>query len=151
VGRLAILALAVWAIVHPRAPRLAHAEEVARAWAQAVEEDKRPPVFGTRDRDLAVGAYWAIRESWLQPSAVGDGGKSRGVWQLQTEAGKADLLTQARAWREMLHEGQRLCPESPAAPISGGCTGAGRRLADRRVELALRALSRARENLGGCP
>jgi hypothetical protein len=140
------LALAVWATVHPRAPRLADAPAIARAWAQAVDEDTRPPVFGSKDRDCAIGAYWALRESWLNAHAVGDAGKSHGAWQEQTAAGKADLLTQARAWRDLLRAGARVCPASPAAPLSGGCEPGhkGRKLADRRVRNALRALDEAR-------
>jgi hypothetical protein len=144
VAHFVALALAVWATVHPRAPRLRDAPAIARAWAQAIDEDKREPVFGSKDRDCAVGAYYAIRESWLNATAIGDGGKSRGAWQEQSPAGRADLLTQARAWRELLHEGARVCPASPAAPLSGGCEE-GRKLADRRVRNALRALYEARE------
>jgi hypothetical protein len=146
-ARLVALVLAVWAAFHPRAPMLADALPIARAWAQAVGEDRRAPVFGSRDEDLAVGAYYALRESWLTAHAVGDGGKSHGAWQEQSDAGRRDLLTQARAWLELLHEGARTCPAAPTAPLSGGCVAA-RKMAERRVLRALSLLSLVR---GACP
>ncbi|MGH7440866.1 MAG: hypothetical protein ACRENE_34750 [Polyangiaceae bacterium] len=90
-------------------------------------------------------AYYAFRESWLRKNAVGDGGKSFGVWQERAATGKADVLTQARAWVGLLRAGARDCPQSPAAPLSGGCN-AGRHLADRRVARARALLDRIRSS-----
>ncbi|HEX3346057.1 MAG TPA: hypothetical protein VHS09_15845 [Polyangiaceae bacterium] len=143
---LKIIVLAIWAAVHPAAPRLPDAAPIAAAIETAVSQDAEAPVFGSREEDAAVMAYYAIRESWLTHDAVGDGGRSFGVWQLRSASGRADLPTQARAWLSLLHEGARICPASPAAPLSGGCVAA-RSTADRRatrartlLESAMRAL-----------
>jgi hypothetical protein len=142
----AALVLAVWGLIHPQAPAMPEARAIADAWAAAVLEDPLPPVFRTKREDLGIGAVWALRESWLRSSVVGDGGKSFGVWQLQTDAGRGPLLTQARAWLVLQHDGARTCPESPAAPLSGGCkVRKARQLADQRVRYALRLLEQLSE------
>jgi hypothetical protein len=143
---LKLLVLAIWGAVHPGAPRLRDAASIADAIDAAVSSDAEPPVFGTREEDAAVMAYWALRESWLTADAVGDGGRSFGVWQQPPSVGRADLRTQAHSWLGLLHEGARICPASPAAPLSGGCT-AGRWLADRRATKARRLLDEARRQL----
>src|ERR1700689_1896750 len=102
---LKIIVLAIWAAVHPGAPRLPDAAAIAAAIDAAVSQDAEPSVFGSREEDAAVMAYYAIRERWLSQDAVGDGGRSFGVWQLRSASGRADLLTQARAWLALLHEG----------------------------------------------
>lgn len=120
------LVSAIWSALHPVAARAGDAFELAKA-IEAVS-DRLLPVFGTREDDAAVMAH-AFREGWLRKDAVGDGGKGFGVWQEQCAAGKADVLTQARAWVGLLRAGAQACPRSPAAPLSGGCK-AGRRVAD---------------------
>jgi hypothetical protein len=147
---LKILVLAIWAAIHPGAARLADAGAIAAAIDEAVSRDVEPAVFGSREEDAAVMAYYALRESWLSHDAVGDGGRSFGVWQMRTASGRADLPTQARAWLALLHEGARLCPASPAAPLSGGCVAA-RSTADRRAIKAHSLLLSAKEALGDAP
>jgi hypothetical protein len=137
---LKTIILAIWAAVHPAAPRLADASKIADAITTVVSQETELPVFGTAEDDAAVMAYYALRESWLRNGLIGDGGRSFGVWQEPPATGRADLLTQARAWFRLLREGARICPDSPAAPLSGGCVAA-RKVADRRVR-------RARELLG---
>jgi hypothetical protein len=143
---LKLLVLSIWAAVHPAAPRLHDAALIADAIQAAVTSDAEPPVFGSREDDAAVMAYYAIRESWLSKDAVGDGGLSFGVWQQRSSAGRADVVTQARSWLSLLHEGARICPASPAAPLSGGCH-AGRHVADRRATRAHALLEAARKSL----
>jgi len=140
------IVLAIWAAVHAGAPRLPDAAPIAAAIDAAVSHDAKPPVFGSREEDAAVMAYYALRESWLSHDAVGDGGRSFGVWQLRSASGRGDLPTQARAWLALLHEGARVCPESPAAPLSGGCVAA-RLTADRRAIKARRLLESAKKTL----
>jgi hypothetical protein len=142
--------LTIWGAIHPAAPHLHDASRIADAIQAAVTADAEAPVFGSRDEDAAVMAYYALRESWLSSSAVGDGGRSFGVWQLRSASGRADLETQARAWLALLHEGARICPASPAAPLSGGCTAA-RSTADRRATRAHALLEAAKKTLGGDP
>jgi hypothetical protein len=144
---LKLLVLTIWAAVHPAAPRLPDAPQIAAAIDTAVSQDAEPPVFGSREEDAAVMAYYAIRESWLSHDAVGDGGLSFGVWQMRSASGRADLSTQARAWLALLHAGARSCPASPAAPLSGGCVAA-RSTADRRATKARRLLESAKKTLG---
>ncbi len=145
---LKILVLAVWSAIHPAAPKLVDAPEIATAIATVVSEDPEPPVFGSREEDAAVMAYYALKESWLRKGVVGDNGRSFGVWQEPETTGKADVLTQARAWVAVLREGARLCPASPAAPLSGGCVAA-RKVADRRVKRARALLDMAKIQLAG--
>jgi hypothetical protein len=136
---LKALVMALWSAVHPLAPTLPDAPEIADAIVMAVSQDSAPPVFGSREEDAAVMAYYALRESWLRKHAVGDGGRSFGVWQENATTGRADVVTQARAWLFMLHEGARICPDNPAAPLSGGCKAAS--------HMALRRVAKARELL----
>jgi hypothetical protein len=143
---LKVIVLAIWAAVHPGAPRLPDAAPIAAAIETAVSQDAEPPVFGSREEDAAVMAYYAIRESWLTHDAIGDGGRSFGVWQLRSASGRADLSTQAHAWLALLHEGARICPASPAAPLSGGCVAA-RSTADRRAVRARSLLESAMKTL----
>jgi hypothetical protein len=143
---LKILVLAIWSAIHPAAPRLHDARQIAAAIETAVSQDPEPPVFGSREEDAAVMAYYALRESWLNKDAIGDGGRSFGAWQQRNAAGRADLGTQARAWLALLHEGARICPESPAAPLSGGCSVA-RSTADRRANKARELLEEAKRTV----
>jgi hypothetical protein len=143
---LKLLVFAVWSAIHPAAPKLQDAPEIAAAIERVVSQDPQPPVFGSREEDAAVMAYWALKESWLRKGVVGDGGRSFGVWQEPAITGKADVLTQARAWVAVLREGARLCPDSPAAPLSGGCVAA-RKVADRRVKRARALLNTAKAAL----
>lgn len=143
---LRVLVLAVWSAINPAAPKLVDAPEIATAIATVVSEDPQAPVFGSREEDAAVMAYYALRESWLRKGVVGDNGRSFGVWQEPASTGRADVLTQARAWVATLREGARLCPASPAAPLSGGCVAA-RKVADRRVKRARALLETARQAL----
>jgi hypothetical protein len=136
---LKTLVLAIWAAVHPQAPKLADAPEIAAAIETVITQDPAPPVYGSREEDAAVMAYYALRESWLRKRAVGDGGRSFGVWQENATTGRADILTQARAWLFLLHEGERICPANPAAPLSGGCAAA--------ALISARRVARARELL----
>lgn len=147
---LKLLVITIWAAMHPAAPRMRDAAIIADAIQAAVSSDQAPPVFGSREDDAAVMAYYALRESWLTRDAVGDGGRSFGVWQQPASVGRADLLTQARAWLSFLHEGARICPASPAAPLSGGCV-AGRSVADRRARSARVLLEGARKALAAPP
>jgi hypothetical protein len=143
---LKALVMAIWSAMHPMAPSLPDAPEIADAIVIAVSQDTAPPVFGSREEDAAVMAYYALRESWLRKHVVGDGGRSFGVWQENSRTGRADVVTQARAWLVLLHEGARICPANPAAPLSGGCQAAGR-LAARRVTKALELLELAKRTL----
>jgi hypothetical protein len=143
---LRTLVLAIWAAIHPAAPKLPDAPEIAVAIETVITQDQLPPVFGSREEDAAVMAYWALRESWLRKNAVGDNGRSFGIWQEQSAAGKGDIMTQARTWLFMLHEGAKMCPDNPAAPLSGGCRNAAR-LARRRVAKARELLETVRRAL----
>lgn len=136
---LRALCFAIWTAISPLAPQAPDAGAIAQAIAETVAADA-DPVFGDRDLEAAVDAYYAFRESRLRRAPKpGDGGKSFGAWQEQSEAGRRDLRTQAAYWLELLHWGARACPASPAAPLSGGCLAA-RALADRRVDRATELL-----------
>jgi len=131
---------------------------VAVAILEAVEHDREPPVFGSRDADAAVLGLWAWRESRLDPYAVNPAGRSFGAWQQGRPCGTAPVTQQARCFLHLLHAGARLCPDSPGAVAWGACHArdvlTGRdvaELAAERVERALRALARVREPLPPLP
>ena len=117
------LLIAFVAAIHPMAPQCGHAADVVNAVALAVASDPLPPVFASREADAAVLTYVAWRESRFDTHASGDGGKSRGAWQLGTAAGRADTATQARAALAHLHEDAVACRDLPlAAYKSGNCS-----------------------------
>jgi hypothetical protein len=137
----------VWAFIHPQLPVSGDAAEIASAIVTVVLEDgDRSPVTGSHALDAAAMAYWAACESTLRlgafhAHAVSPGDhRSAGAWQLGPEWGQRSALEQARAWLYLLRAGAKVCPESPASPLSGGCQRA-RKLADRRMEEARRALA----------
>ena len=119
---LATLILAFWTAIHPQLARQGDAALVAPAIATAVLEDAEgAPVFGSHVEDAAVMAFFAYKESSLYNNAVGDGGRSFGIWQQQTACGRATVVEQARCWLRLLHEGAKKCPESPSAIAWGSC------------------------------
>jgi hypothetical protein len=137
---LKALCFAVWAAFNPHAVFSKHSEALADAIATATLFDPSP-TFGSAEPEAAVAARYAVEESWLHLRAVGDSGQAHGAFQLHTPAGRGSAQEQAEGWLTMLHDGAVLCPESPAAPLSGGCHRA-RKLADRRVKAAFEVLQR---------
>lgn len=136
--QLRALVFAVWSAIHP-GPLPSDADAIADAIVEAIVfRSKGPPVLGSHDLDLVAMALWADGESALRlhpPARSHDAKdhKSCSVWQEPCAfVWTHTLRDQARYWIWLLHEGARICPESPAADLSGGCT-AGRGLADRRV------------------
>jgi hypothetical protein len=102
---LHIVVLAVWALMHGGAERLAAAPAIASAIEYAVNHDSSPPFTGDRNLDAAVMGYYALRESWLQVNAVGDNGASCGPWQIRCEySRKMSLRDQASLWLRMVHQ-----------------------------------------------
>jgi hypothetical protein len=102
---LRLLVLAVWALIHPAAPHLRDAEPIADAIARAVDTAGALP--WSREETTAVMAYYAMRESWLNAHAVGDGGRSCGPWQIRCDLVRrigmdAPLDEQARIWLSLV-------------------------------------------------
>jgi hypothetical protein len=74
---------------------------------------------------------------------------AHGPWQLHGAMGLAPLSQQARAELYLIHEGERICPDSPLAPLAGGCrVRAARRMADA---LDARARELVTKSTGGTP
>lgn len=143
--QLQALCLAIWTAIAPGALHVKTAPRIALAIANAVYADgENAPATSSHAEDAALMAYFAIRESWLDPLAVGDGGKAHGVWQLHGMAGHAPLEAQARAWLRMLHEGARMCPEHPTAIMWGGCRGRDQLTGHDFAELAAKREERTR-------
>lgn len=120
---LVTLVQSVWYQVDPIWPRTRDAQEIAVGIALVVVEDREnPPVFTSHDEDAEVMAYWGLRESGLDKHAIGDGGRSHGVWQQRTAAGFSDSVSvQGRSELRLLRQGKLMCPGSPAAILWGGC------------------------------
>lgn len=129
---LVALLLAIWSLIHPRLPKLAHANEIAVAIVDTLEEERRAgktPVYDSWEQDAAVQAYFAFRESTLDPHANGDCRHvgelatcaAHGVWQLHGACGKLSVEEQARCWRAMLRSSP--CKVHPAAIMWGACSG----------------------------
>lgn len=115
------LILAFWHALSPGLDRLPSAKRIAAAIVRAVEADPLPAVYGESLRDAAMLAYFAVRESSLDPRAVGDGGRSRGVWQMRGACGSANVEAQAACWLRMLHDSD--CDDHPVAAMWGVCSG----------------------------
>lgn len=140
---LRTIVLTCWALWYPGAERSSDAPAIANAIVVAVLEDAdNAPVTGSHAEDAALMAVYALRESWLRHGLVGDGGRSFAVWQQPAYVGRLSIEEQARAWLFTLHAAAEVCPESPAAPLAGGCERA-RAVADRRARTARRLLARA--------
>jgi hypothetical protein len=135
---LSTLVLTFMAAISPGAEHRGDASSLATAIASTIESDPLPPVFGTKERDAAMMALYAWHESNFAAHPTpqswdAKAGKSCGYWQQAClGAGTLDVIGQARMWLWQLHEGAKICPDSPAAPLSGGCSRA-RRVADART------------------
>jgi hypothetical protein len=153
---LVALCFAVWSAMTPSYAHVGDAAAIAGAIAQAVVDDgKRAPVFSSHAEDAALAAVYAAHESSLNAHAWHESDNdedhpSVGPWQLGVEWQGRPLFAQARVWLYMLHEGRRICSESPAAPLSGGCKRA-RRLADRRHAEATSLLATALHGFSQTP
>ena len=139
--------LVVAAMLAPGAERTPGAADVVQAVALAVQ-DARARVFDddpTGDTDAVVQLVYAWRESGFRADAVGDGGKSLGMWQLRyTPAAFAlDPLRAAIVWRRLAFAGKRRWPDCPLRGVSGGGS-AGERVAAQRVQLARQLVGRLR-------
>ena len=114
------------------------ANEIAESIATAVLEEPAP-VFGSAEEDASVLAVFALGESGLYrtprpQSWDARAGVSCGYLQEPCAFVRdRSVLEQTRYWLDLARRGTVLCPENPVAPLSGGCHGAARRLADSRV------------------
>lgn len=145
---LRALVFAVWAAMTPSYAHVGDASAISAAIAEAVVEDGgNAPVYSSHAHDAALMAYWAARESTLNLHAVNDGHRSWGAWQEDARTGRADALTQARAWLWMLHAGARMCPEHPATVAWGACHARDVLTGQDVAKLAAQRETRARELL----
>jgi len=119
------LLLTIWTLLAgPGAARLPTAVPVADAIEAASGGDEQ---IG------ALLAVYAWRESALQPRAVGDGGRSCGVWQMSCARVQGmPLASQARIWLEDVQRS------------SLGAVDSSPRRAARRLRLSQELLERAR-------
>jgi len=120
-------------VVGPGYARSRDARLIVEAVADVVEDDAEAaanlppdeakafaPITSSYAEDAALQLYWAVRESSLNLTITGDGGKSRGAWQLQLPAGTSSAHAQARAWRKLLRVGAKRCPVA-ASIMWGDC------------------------------
>jgi hypothetical protein len=139
VAALRAVVFGVWAIVHP-GPLPPDADPIATALVEAtIARADEAPALGSHALDLATMAFWAEHESrlHLEPVAVSEdarAGQSCGILQEDcTFVRMHSLKEQAERWLQLLRWGARVCPSSPAAPLSSGRCSRGRRLADWRT------------------
>lgn len=118
-------------------PATKDSDAIANAIVDSVLIDHENAVFGP-EKTIAVMAYYSGAESGnsLTAESIYEAA-AHGAWQQYSGSGRGDALTQARAWLRLLALGARICPTSPAAPLSGGCHRAYK-LADRRSRIAWR-------------
>jgi len=115
--------------------------ETATAIVTACEER---PAFGSAERCAAVLTAIAYHESRFQPDAIGDGGQSRGVWQVSRAWGlapAAPVLEHARLAAELVDRSEHICHDRPLDERLGwyaaGGRGCGRPTSSRlRMRLA---------------
>ena len=118
-------------------PPTKDSDAIADAIVTATLMDHENAVFGP-EKTIAAMAYYSGAESNNHIDAYSNlDAPAWGFLQQQSGLGKGDALTQARGWLRLLAFGSRICPASPAAPLSGGCRRAYR-LADRRTHTAWR-------------
>jgi hypothetical protein len=112
------------------------AEPVAGAIAEAVTAENSP-IFASLEIDEAVLLVIAREESRFRRDAVGDGGKSLGVFELKgtSRHDAFDLRAAARIAYARLRESAAACPDAPLAVYaSGSCTNrTGRRISAQRM------------------
>lgn len=142
------IVIAVMISIHPGAMSLRDAPAIADAIATAVTFDSDP--VWDAETEAAVMTVYADRESglrlhpghWVDPkTGKAVDAHANGFLQIRAAQGLADAGTQSAYWLDLLHDGAQRCSQSPAAPLSGNCYGAGRRIADRRVRMARVALA----------
>ena len=136
---LSSLVLAVWVLLGASPQHIQAIFPVSRAIAGAISEDlANPPVLGSHLEDAVAMAEWAFLESGVDENPVPRSWDAKdlvscGIWQEPcTFVRASSVRAQARYWLRLAHEGSRNCPESPLAPLSGGCNNA-RTMADHRV------------------
>jgi len=119
--------------------------------ASAIAAAADGSLTGDVSLDEALMVVYAAYESALRPCAVGDGGKSLGVWQLQgvARAIACDPQRAAAHWFAAARASSALCGALPeeerlAALASGDCQHA-RRLVRERYALARRLVGSANE------
>jgi len=86
--------LTIWMLLAPGAQRLPSASPIADAIVSAT----------TDEREAALLALYAWRESSLRPEVTGGGGRSCGPWQMRCSAVRGlSLGAQARLWLSWVH------------------------------------------------
>jgi hypothetical protein len=148
--------LAFWAHINPAYASMPAAKDIARATAGemlAEAEGRQAPVYEDANVDLAMEAYWGVRESSLDPKVPGDcpdkanpeSCKAHGVWQLHGPCGTATIPQQAHCWMNLLRYSP--CEEHPAATMWGHCVGPMGRATVEKLAAAREA--RVRELMKG--
>jgi hypothetical protein len=137
---LHVIVLLIWSGVHAH-PNPAIEDAIVTA---AMEDAARGYVDSAFE--AAALAFWSAKESGNEENPKAQSrdaaaGQSCGPWQEECATLPRTLLGQARKWLWLAHRGAAICPESPLAPLSGGCR-AGRVIAETR-------LHRMREILNG--
>ena len=138
-----ILALMLGLMAHEPAPWAATYPATAAAIASAATE---APLFAGKDgpaRTAALLVATGWHESRFRPDAIGDSGRSHGIFQA-SRVPIADVNAQARGALVMMHDSFRACEGRKAEDwlavyASGSCTNVGGLIASRhRVGLAMR-------------
>lgn len=134
---LVALLLSLAIVLQPGALERSATLQIVEATAYAIDHDPEAPIYGSREADAVVLLHTAWAESGFDLGAKGDGGRSRGAWQIQKREGRGDARTQAAMALRLLHWAARACPELPeAAYMSGSCRKARRLATERRRDLA---------------
>lgn len=106
---------------------------------------------GTSEQGTYLVVYDIFESNNLR-TAVGDGGKSHGPWQLGEEHAKREVAEDpdqaAPIWLALADKSRRDCADLPEddqlAELASGNCGAGRALARRRAKLVRRAIAALR-------
>lgn len=146
---LTAIVLAVWTVLSGPRPLSKDATDTADAIAQAVADDDRAPIGGSKEYEAALEAIYAFAESGAQrhPKPVSwdaKAGISCGMWQMPCQIVRnIDLWDQAKYWLYMMHTAIDACPRHPGAMMCGSCrAGLPRRMANYRWRKAKTVLQR---------
>lgn len=140
---MAMVALVPTQLGHGRPAGFEKAKD-AREIAAAVAKTADGSLLGSVRADAGLMVTFAAYESGMRKFVSGDGGSSRGPWQIQRISWKDANTpeTAARAWLAAAQISQKICeknpPEERLAALASGSCDRGRMLVRRRVEVARR-------------
>lgn len=145
---VAVSSLKAWvvaaslAFAHVAEPKNPVPRPMSAGLAEAIASEAiANPLFNSAEGPqwtAAILVVFGFRESSYRPSAVGDGGRSCGVFQTPCKATPlGDVTRQARIAIQIMKRSIEAVPDHPLALYCGGSVERGATLGDQRLKAAL--------------